>query len=169
MNTLLWIFASRYCMWYTAQCYYQDKIIYFFYFTEVDVYYCMAALIDGSQNRFLTQTKIANEAKWRAAVILGKKHIVSNLWDTIALCKVLFILYNKVHEEKNVCVCNSWMYFQRPAFSTLSKFGVPQEQIEETYQNWMWWILSSLPLTHMVSIRATNTYTCTVITCTVHL
>lgn len=85
------------------------------YMDEVDVYYCMSALVEGAQNKFLTQTKIANEAKWRAAMILGRKHI-------------------------------------RAAFSTLAKFGVPQEQIEEAFQNWTWWILASLPLTHMVRV-----------------
>lgn len=85
------------------------------YMDEVDAYNCMTALVSGSQNRFLSQTKIANEANCRAALILGRKHI-------------------------------------RGAFSTLAKFGVPQEQIEEAFQNWMWWILASLPLTHLVRV-----------------
>ncbi|XP_069939415.1 GTPase-activating protein skywalker isoform X3 [Cherax quadricarinatus] len=85
------------------------------YMDEVDAYNCMAALVCGAQNKFLTQTKIANEAHWRAAVILGKKHI-------------------------------------RGAFSTLSKFGVPEEQIEDAFQNWIWWILAALPITHVVRI-----------------
>nr|XP_053628777.1 GTPase-activating protein skywalker-like isoform X3 [Cherax quadricarinatus] len=84
------------------------------YMDEVDAYNCMAALVCGAQNKFLTQTKIANEAHWRAAVILGKKHI-------------------------------------RGAFSTLSKFGVPEEQIEDAFQNWIWWILAALPITHVIS------------------
>uniref|UniRef100_A0A0P4W7R3 TLDc domain-containing protein n=1 Tax=Scylla olivacea TaxID=85551 RepID=A0A0P4W7R3_SCYOL len=85
------------------------------YMEEVDAYYCISALVGGSQSKFLSQTKIAYEAQWRAAMILGKKHI-------------------------------------RGAFSTLTKFGVPQEQIEEAFQNWMWWILSALPLTHTVRV-----------------
>nr|XP_045609959.1 GTPase-activating protein skywalker-like isoform X2 [Procambarus clarkii] len=85
------------------------------YMDEVDAYNCVAALVCGAQNKFLTQTKIANEAHWRAAMILGKKHI-------------------------------------RGAFSTLSKFGVLQEQIEDAFQNWMWWILAALPITHVVRI-----------------
>ncbi|XP_069986001.1 GTPase-activating protein skywalker isoform X1 [Penaeus vannamei] len=40
----------------------------------------------------------------------------------------------------------------RGSFSTLSKFGVTQEQIEEGFQNWLWWILASLPLTHLVRV-----------------
>lgn len=71
----------------------------------MDVYYCMAALIDGAQNRFLTQTKIANEAKWRAAVILGKKHIVSNYWGTIAFCDVLLIYRTWSSKGMYVYVC----------------------------------------------------------------
>ncbi|KAG7160532.1 GTPase-activating protein skywalker-like [Homarus americanus] len=85
------------------------------YMDEVDAYNCMAALVSGAQNKFLTQTKIANEAHWRAAMILGKKHI-------------------------------------RGAFSTLSKFGVPQEQIEEAFHSWIWWILAALPITHVVRV-----------------
>ncbi|XP_045130789.1 GTPase-activating protein skywalker-like isoform X2 [Portunus trituberculatus] len=85
------------------------------YMEEVDAYYCISALVGGSQSKFLSQTKIAYEAQWRAAMILGKKHI-------------------------------------RGAFSTLTKFGVPQEQIEEAFQNWIWWILSALPLTHTVRV-----------------
>lgn len=85
------------------------------YMEEVDAYYCISALVGGSQSKFLSQTKITTEAQWRAAMILGRKHI-------------------------------------RGAFSTLTKFGVPQEQIEEAFQNWMWWILSALPLTHTVRV-----------------
>ncbi|KAG0726689.1 TBC1 domain family member 24 [Chionoecetes opilio] len=85
------------------------------YMEEVDAYYCISALVGGSQSKFLSQTKIAHEAQWRAAMILGRKHI-------------------------------------RGAFSTLIKFGVPEEQIEEAFQNWMWWILSALPLTHTVRV-----------------
>lgn len=43
----------------------------------MDAYYCISALVGGSQSKFLSQTKIANEAHWRAAMILGRKHIVS--------------------------------------------------------------------------------------------
>lgn len=85
------------------------------YMEEVDAYYCISALVGGLQSKFLSQTKIANEAHWRAAMILGRKHI-------------------------------------RGAFTTLTKFGVPQEQIEETFQNWLWWILTALPLTHTVRV-----------------
>lgn len=37
-------------------------------------------------------------------------------------------------------------------FSTLAKFGVTQEQIEEAFQSWIWWILAALPLTHLVRV-----------------
>lgn len=84
------------------------------YMDEPDAYNCMSTLASGAQNKFITQTKVASEATWRAALTLCRKHIRS--------------------------------------FSTLAKFGVTQEQIEEAFQNWIWWILASLPLTHVVRV-----------------
>ncbi|KAK7080849.1 hypothetical protein SK128_025690 [Halocaridina rubra] len=84
------------------------------YMDEPDAYNCMSTLASGAQNKFITQTKVASEATWRAAIILCRKHIRS--------------------------------------FSTLAKFGVTEEQIEEAFQNWIWWILAALPLTHVVRV-----------------
>ncbi|XP_068239755.1 GTPase-activating protein skywalker isoform X4 [Palaemon carinicauda] len=84
------------------------------YMDEADAYNCMSALVGGSQNKFITQTKVAYEATWRAAITLCRKHI--------------------------------------RGFSTLAKFGVTQEQIDEAFQGWIWWILAALPLTHLVRV-----------------
>lgn len=46
---------------------FQLEIILVFFLPEVDAYYCISALVGGSQSKFLSQTKIANEAHWRAA------------------------------------------------------------------------------------------------------
>ncbi|XP_064078720.1 GTPase-activating protein skywalker-like isoform X4 [Macrobrachium nipponense] len=84
------------------------------YMDEADAYNCMCALVGGSQNKFITQTKVSFEATWRAAITLCRKHI--------------------------------------RGFSTLAKFGVTQEQIDEAFQGWIWWILAALPLTHVVRV-----------------
>ncbi|CAL4124990.1 unnamed protein product [Meganyctiphanes norvegica] len=45
------------------------------YMEEHDAYNCMNALVSGAQNKFVTQTKLCNEATWRATMMLAKKHI----------------------------------------------------------------------------------------------
>ncbi|XP_076065977.1 GTPase-activating protein skywalker isoform X2 [Oratosquilla oratoria] len=85
------------------------------YMDEPDAYNCVSSLANSSQNKFVTQTKVAHESMWRTALALARKHV-------------------------------------RGSFSTLSKFGVTPEQLEEAFQQWLWWILAYLPLTHVVRV-----------------
>jgi len=40
----------------------------------------------------------------------------------------------------------------RGAFSTLHRLGVTEEQLEEAFQGWLWWVFKALPLTHLVRV-----------------
>ncbi|KAF2360707.1 TLDc domain [Trinorchestia longiramus] len=38
------------------------------------------------------------------------------------------------------------------SFSTLEKFGIDSKQVEDSFQNWLWWIFKGLPLPHLIRV-----------------
>lgn len=90
-----------------------------------------------------------------AALLLymNESDVYNSLSALICSSKVTFATQTKISHE--VAWRTTLVLARRHiggAFSTLEKYSIDSKQVENAFQNWLWWILEGIPVPHMIRV-----------------